>query len=399
MRSIGENLLRPPPFDIPAGIVAKGNTDVSQLHTIQLASVADLRAAAFDWDDLWQRSEPTSPLKRAETLAQWIEQFHPRARFRAIVIADSRHWIAALPLISHRVGWVIPAASLPSNPWALCGDLLCDAGAADNDAAMDLLLATAADLPWHMLWLENAEIESPRWQSLFRTCDRAGVSAHCHPYDRYGRVVIASDWNAYQKQWAKSHRQGMNRLAKRLEAEGSVEFQCFTQLDPQQIEPWLREAFQVEDLSWKGDAGSSVIRTPEMFGYFVAQARQLAAWGQLETAALRLDGRMIAFLYGFRGKGVLHAQKIGYDPQFSAFSPGQLLFYKLFERLYADGRTRALDFIGPMSQSLSRWRPETYAIGRIALAPRRLLGRAAMVAYENVWRPFHVWQTPASVCD
>ena len=65
---------------------------------------------------------------------------------------------------------------------------------------------------------------------------------------------------------------------------------------------------------------------------------------------------------------------------------GTNLFYYLLEQFHADGETRALDFMGPMTQSLSRWRPATYGVGRVAIAPRRLLGRAAMLAYTHVWR-------------
>jgi CelD/BcsL family acetyltransferase involved in cellulose biosynthesis len=369
---------------------------VNGLHTIHLTSVAELRNAAHEWDDLWWRSDVSMPLVRAELLAQWVEQFRPQADFHAVVIADQSRWVAALPLVSRRVGWIIPAAGLPCNPWAPCGDLLCDATAADNDAAMDMLLAAVAGLPWHLLWLNDAAIGSPRWQRLISACDREGVTAHCHQQCRVARVEISSDWDAYQKRLAKNHRQAMNRAARRLAGEGDVQFEAFSHLETPHVEPWLREAFEVENFSWKGRAGSSVLRTPGMFDYFLRQAEQLAEWGQLEAADLRLDGRMIAFVYGFRAKSVCFAHKISYDPRFAALSPGQLLFYRMLERLHADGEARAFDFMGPVTQSHLRWRPVTYGVGRVVLAPRRLLGRVAMLAYKNVWRRFRAWQTSAA---
>jgi CelD/BcsL family acetyltransferase involved in cellulose biosynthesis len=359
---------------------------VNSQHLIHLTSVADLRAEAAAWDDLWQRSEVSLPLVRAELLAQWVEHFAPQADFHALVVADGSRWVAALPLVSRRVGRLLSAGGLPCNPWATCGDLLCDAAAAENDAAMDLLVAAATELPWPVLWLDDATPGAPRWQALLRACERAGISAHGHEQYRVGRLEIEQDWNAYQKLLAKNHRQAMNRAARRLADEGNLQFEMSAKLEPASVEPWLREAFSVEDLSWKGESGTSVLRTPGMFEFFAAQARQLAAWGQLETAALRLDGRMLAFMFGYRGKQVSFAHKIGYDPRFSAHSPGQLLFYHILERFHADGETRALDFMGPLTQSISRWRPATYGVGRVAMAPRRLLGRAAMFAYTHVWR-------------
>ena len=358
---------------------------MDHLHIIHITSLENLRNNAAAWDDLWWQSDVAMPLARAESLAQWVEHFRPRADFHALVVAQAGRWIAALPLVSHRVGWLIPSGGQPGNAWSPCGELLCDA-TAETDAAMDMLLAAAAQLPWQLLWLNNAVPETPRWQALLRACERADLATHYHERYRVGRVEIDGGWNLYQKRLPKNHRQAMCRTARRLECEGEVRFEMNSLLDPSEVEPWLDEAFEVEDLGWKGAGGSSVLRTPGMFRFFVGQAEQLARWNQLETAALRLDGRLLAFVYGFRAKGVYFAHKIGYDPRLAAFSPGQLLFRHILEQLHNDGQTGALDFVGPLNQSHSRWRPATYGVGRVALAPRRLLGRAAMYTYRHVWR-------------
>ena len=250
-----------------------------------------------------------------------------------------------------------------------------------------MLLAAVGELPWPLLWLNEAVPESPRWQSLLRACNRAGIDAAWHQRFRVGRVAIGRDWDAYLKQLPKTHRQTIGRAGKRLANEGTVRYEMRSHFEPRELEAWLREAFEVEDRGWKGQAGTSVLRTPGMFRYFVRQAEQLARFGQLQTAALRLDGQMLAFIYGFRAKGICFAHKISYDPRLSAFSPGQLLFGYVLEQLHQSGDATALDFMGPLNQALSRWRPETYAIGRVAIAPRRLVGRAAMYAYKH-WRQF-----------
>ena len=349
---------------------------MANLHAIHLKSVDELRAAAMVWDDLWWRSDSALPIARAELIAQWVEQFQPQADFHALAVADGDRWIAALPLVGRRVGRVLSAGGLPSNPWSPSGDLLLDPNA-DADAAMDLLLATVGQLPWQVLWMNETVPEHSRWQAMLRACDRAGVTCAQHERFRVGRVEIDGDWDQFQKRMSKSHRQSMNRAARRLSSEGDVQFDLYSHLDVEQVEPWLHAAFEVEDRSWKGEAGSSVLHTPGMFPFFVCQARQLAEWDQLQLAALRLDGRTLAFAYGFRVKNTCFAHKIGYDPSFAAFSPGQLLFWLMLEQLHHDGDIRALDFMGPLTESLSRWRPATYGVGRIALALPRPLGRAA----------------------
>jgi len=374
----------------------RGTALVNSPHVIHLTSVAELRAAATAWDGLWRRSDVALPLVRAETLAAWLEHFKPQAIFRALVVVDSTRWLAALPLIGGRAARLIPAVCLPCNPWASCGDLLCDSSADDIDAVMDAIVGAAAALPWPLLWLNDTVPEAPRWQAMLRACRRAGIAAHWHEQHRVGWLAIGRDWAAYQKLLPKNHRQAMNRAGKRLAGEGNVGLEICNHFEPHEVEAWMREAFAVENLGWKGRRGSSVLRTEGMLDYFLGQAKQLAAWGQLETAALRLDGRMLAFVYGFRAKNTYFALKIGYNPRFAAFSPGQLLFYRLLERFHGDGETRMLDFVGPLTQSISRWRPDTYGVGRIVLAPRHWLGRAALAAYTNVWRRFRAWQTASA---
>ncbi len=232
---------------------------MNHLHTIHITSLDDLRNNAAVWDDLWWRSDAALPTARAETLAQWIEQFRPRADFHALVVAQAGRWIAALPLVSCRLGGLISAGSLPGNDWSPCGEMLCDV-ANDPAPAMDLLLSAIAGLPWNLLWLNETVPEAPRWQSLLRACQRAELPAAYHEHYRVGRVAIDGDWDRYLKRLPKNHRQAMNRSARRLEGEGNVQFEMNSRLEPDQVEPWLAEAFEVEDLSWKGTAGSSVLR-------------------------------------------------------------------------------------------------------------------------------------------
>ena len=125
---------------------------------------------------------------------------------------------------------------------------------------------------------------------------------------------------------------------------------------------------EIEHLGWKGRAGSSVLSIPGMSDFFIRQAQQLAAWGQLELAFLQCGDRPIAFCYGQSAKGVFHSAKIGYDPDYARYSPGQFLRYLLLKRFYAEPDRKALDFLGPVTESHSHWRPETYTVARFAVA-------------------------------
>jgi len=351
---------------------------------VHITSLAELRAASAAWDDLWRRSDATLPTARAETLAAFVEHFAPRRRFCALVVEEDGKWIAALPLVAGRVAAVLPAGKLPSNEWPGGGDLLWDLAAADPGAVGRVLSAGIRALPWPLIWLEGVLPDRASWQTLLACLAEAGLPADLRTRWRSGRLTISHDWEAFRRSWSRSHRQRMASRLRQLARLGPVEFQLHGRLPPEEVVGWLRRGFEVEDRGWKGAAGASVLRTPGMFDFFLRQSRLLAAWGQLELALLECGGRPIAFCCGASAKGVFHSCKIGYDPGCAELSPGLLLQYHLLERLANDPQRKAVDYLGPITEYHSHWRPDTYTVGRLAVAPGRPLGRIALAAYR--WR-------------
>lgn len=357
---------------------------MGRLRLIHLLSLDELHAAAAAWDELWWRSEATIPTLRAELVAQWVRQFAPRAEFHALVVEDGGQWVAGLPLVARRLGRIVDAGIMPLNEWSSRGELLLDP-AAEADRVMDALVAATAELPWQLLWLDEVALEASRFAALQRAIVRAGMAADGHQRFQVGWIEIGQDWEAYRRRWSRKHRQQMSRHRRRLQAEGGLRFRTLRQLAPEQVEAWMRRGFEIEDRSWKGEAGTSVLRAAGMFGFFVRQARQLADWGQLQLSFLEAGGRPVAFAYGMHAKGVYHSCKGGYDPRYATHSPGQLLRYHMLEAFHAQPECRAMDCLGPITEAHRQWKPATYAVGRLVVAPRGRLGRMILQAYKHFW--------------
>jgi CelD/BcsL family acetyltransferase involved in cellulose biosynthesis len=75
-----------------------------------------------------------------------------------------------------------------------------------------------------------------------------------------------------------------------------------------------------------------------------ATAMQLAAENRLRTFLLRARGRAIAYLYLPVEGATLKYAFLGYDPEFSRYSPGTVLQLGALERLFAEERYRYFDF-------------------------------------------------------
>jgi CelD/BcsL family acetyltransferase involved in cellulose biosynthesis len=352
---------------------------VSGPRLIHLDGAAALRTAASSWDDLWLRSEVALPTVRAEMITQWCEQFSRPGDFHALVVEDEGRWVAALPLVRRADSRLLRAGRMTANEWSTNGDLLLypDARA---EPVLDVLTAGIGETPWQVLWLNDVPIEAARWKAFQRALDRGGTASDYRGQIQVGMIQVGDDWQAYRRSLSKKHRAKMARCNRRLAERGEVRLELISQPQPDELDTCLRTAFQIEDRSWKGDVGTSVLRSPGMFEFFVRQARQLAAWGQLELALLYCGDEPIAFSYGYAAKGVSHWHKIGYDPEYASCTPGQLLQCHLLERFSAQGDRRAVDTMGPLTGALAQWNAVPYQLGRLMIVPRGLMARPLLHA-------------------
>jgi CelD/BcsL family acetyltransferase involved in cellulose biosynthesis len=357
-----------------------------------LTSLDELRAAAPAWDDLWQRSDCTSPLARAEMVARWIEHFASDARLCVAVVEDGGRWLAALPLIEGRAGGVLRAGVLPCNAWPSGATLLWDVCSTGDEVASAMTDALGR-LPWQLVSLEAAMPARASWRALHRALKSAGMPCDLRTRWRVGRLAIEHDWPAAFARLSRKHRQRIASSIRKLSMLGEISFELHNRLAADTVEPLLQRALSVEDRGWKGREGTSVRSTPGASDFLLEQARYLAAEDRLWLAFLRSSDRDVAFCYCIFGKGVLHSFKIGYDEDYAALSPGHLLQYNLLQAIHADPAVEALDYIGEMTEYHSSWRPESYPFARLAFAPRgKLLGQAALWSYQ-LWRRLKISST------
>ncbi len=370
----------------------------------RLNSVAELRASAAEWDDLWLRSTTAAPASRAELIAQWLEHFAPRKDFRAVVVERGGHFVAALPLLGGRKGRLISVGMLPNNGWSACGNLLWDP-LAGGEPALSALAAGLRQLPWRMLWLYGVPFEQPQWLAFRHAAEAAGLPIDVSLDFLVGQVDFAGGWPAMQAAWSGNHRRHMRKAARKAEEEGGVTLRVIRKFaSPVEVAELIRRGFEVEDRSWKGDGtGSSVLRTPGMLDFFIRQGQTLAKLDQLQLTFLDRaeapspdpsphrgmgENSPIAFEYGWLAKDVYFTPKVGYDAAFSHLSPGQLLRYFSFEQYAAAGSPKLVDFFGPLADATSKWVTRTYPVGRLAVGCGSRLGRLGLSALLRLrgWR-------------
>jgi CelD/BcsL family acetyltransferase involved in cellulose biosynthesis len=255
-------------------------------------------------------------------------------------------------------------------------------------AALSVLTAEIRRLPWPLLWFDAVPLKAWRWQQLLAALNAAGHQHLQRERFRMGTVKIVSDaerdWAAYEAAWSGNHRRHMRKALRRAGEAGGVQLDIRRPGNPDEIESLLREGFEVEHRSWKGEHRSSVLSSQVQWDFFLREATQLAESGELELAFLRHAGRAIAFEYGWFSQGIYYTPKVGFDSEFAHLSPGQLLRYLLLKRAFERPEYRAVDFLGPLSEATCKWSTHSYPISKLAIETGNVYGRGLLSLYRNI---------------
>lgn len=347
-----------------------------------LTSADALRATADAWDELWARSDSPAPTSRAETAAQWVDTFAPQARVLGPMVFDRDRPVAAMLLVGRRGPGLLESGSLAINDWSDCGDFLLDPSADREQAADVLWEAIVMHGRWPLVRFDAIAIDERRWQLLAAAAKRREMPVDMRPDCQIGRVVLPADWSSYEAGWSANHRRHMRRCQRRAEAGGQIEIRAYENPTGELLRELLNRGLEIEDRSWKGAAGTSLLKQPRAAEFLMRQAEQLARWGQLVLVFLEQNGRPIAFELGHVAKATYFSAKVGYDSQFSEYSPGQLLRLLWLERMCAEASVRTLDFWGPLTPATAKWSNDFYRGGRMLIAMPGPLGRSAFALYK-----------------
>ena len=245
---------------------------------------------------------------------------------------------------------------LPNNPWIQTGDLMVDPQLYDAQTLTNLTDSLLQEPPCLLKldWI----YESKYWQELMNALERAGCQVFRQQTFDVGLIDTRGDWESYLAGLSKIHRKGMRRNLRKLEeiGETSLERQSHFASRGALLES-LQEAFAIEHRGWKGEQGTSVNSQAGMLEFYTDIAWILAQRNQFELQFLRVGDRRVAFEFGYRAAGTYYSHKVGYEPEFAKYGPGQALMYLQLQEWFANDEIRRVDTIGVLSEATRKWRP------------------------------------------
>ena len=346
---------------------------------LRFQSMPAATGAAAPGDDAWRRWEVLADDLEAPPFLRpgWFRAWHDaygEGELRILTVQRGDDLVGVLPIeIKGR------ATLSPTNSHTpLYGPL---ADGPDAEAALiDQLLAAAPG----RIELAYAD-PAARWFSGLRATlpgrrrsERRSVMVET--ITRPPFVSTAGGWDAYRAERSRKFLKELGRQRRRLAELGAVEFEVHSSAAA--VDTALAEFVALESSGWKAQQGTA-IASRDASGHFYADlARWAAEQGWLRLAFLRLDGRAIAAEFDIACAGSLYSLKSGFDPEYRAFGPGQLLTHDCVKLAFDEGLA-TYEFLGTDEPYKMSWTAATRERARVRSFRRTVTGDLSALARHH----------------
>jgi CelD/BcsL family acetyltransferase involved in cellulose biosynthesis len=216
---------------------------------------------------------------------------------------------------------------------------------------------------WDVLELETVPADSPLATKLPELACADGCRVHLVETHRAPWFEV----EGIEERLHRRFRGDMRRLERQL---GGVELERVSSFD----RTALADLFRLEAAAWKGDAGTAIACDPKLVHYYTTLARVFARQGRLTLAFLRAKGKRIAGQLALEDGVTYYLIKVGYDPEFARFGPGQILVRETAADAHRRG-LRRYDMMGKDTPWKLKWTDTARTHARLTIYAPTALGR------------------------
>lgn len=227
---------------------------------------------------------------------------------------------------------------------------------------------------WDVLELRGVPVDSPLAVVLPQLARDEGCRVHVRETGRSPYFSVAD----IEQRIHRRFRGDMRRLERQM---GGVSLERIAVFDREA----LSDVIRLEAASWKGKAGTAIECDARLVRFYTTLARVYSRRQELSVAFLRARGERIAAQFALEDATTLYLMKVGYDPAFAHYGPGQILV----RETAADAARRGLaryDLLGKDTAWKMKWTDLVRPHVEVTIYAPSTLGAARHFARE-VARP------------
>jgi CelD/BcsL family acetyltransferase involved in cellulose biosynthesis len=328
--------------------------------TVEVVTVYDdFLALEPAWNMLVQRAGIDHPFLTHEWVRTWWDAFGAGKRLHIVLVKAREELVAIAPLMlteGRQYGMRLRQLEFIFNVHTPRMDLVVTRARSDVYRALWRYLAERQGL-WDVLVLHQLPKGSRTLEELPQAAEADGFPAGVWASDASPYLVLeGTTAPEYMKSLGAKHRSNMRNRTKRLNALGAVRLETIDTTHG--LPEALEDGYRIEAAAWKGEAQTAIQCDPALTRFYSQMAHVAAQKGWLRLHFLSVNGRRIAFAYSVVYGRKFYLLKAGYDPEFSPYSPFNLLCERTIEAGFDEGLLE-FDFLGSDAEWKLRWTTTT----------------------------------------
>jgi CelD/BcsL family acetyltransferase involved in cellulose biosynthesis len=319
--------------------------DVPKLE-VEIVSDSDrFKSIGGEWDTFVQRASVNHPFLSHTWLSTWWESFGKDKTIHITTLRTGGTLIAAAPMMRMRTrmyGMNVDAitsiynAHTPRFDFIVASDALRDVSYRRiwrelSATGCDLVLLKQVPLPSDTLSALEQLAQKDQWLS-------GRWTARSSPY-----IPLGCSHAEMLAKLKGGYRYNLRKRYERLGKLGPIDVEVIK--DEANLAEAIQDGLRIEAAAWKGSEGTAILSDRDVTTFYARLAEREAGRGNLRLSFLRVGGKRISFSYILQHHKTIYGVKIGYDPEYHAYSPGNMLLNLILQEACEWG-CEEYDFLG-----------------------------------------------------
>jgi hypothetical protein len=328
-------------------VLARAQTlDTPVIRTEVISSLARFCDLSRDWDALVLNAGVEHPFLSHTWLLTWWESFGKGKQLRVITLWLDDQLVAAAPMMietAQMYGVKVKRLDSMYNFHTPRYDFII---AADPSLAYPAIWKelSSPEGDWDLVTLAQLPCESPTIARMEQLAQSAGWNTGRWDAPPSPYIRLDCSYEVFLSKLKGGHRYNLRKRYEKLCKLGAVDVEVIT--DKFSVrDVMVQDGLRIEAAAWKGREGTAMNSDPAVAEFYIRMGERAADLEWLRLTFLRINGRRIAFDYVIRYGRTLYGVKIGYDPDYHTYSPGNMLLNLILQDGCSAGASE-YDFLG-----------------------------------------------------
>lgn len=352
------------------------NIYIKHIHTLE-----EFAALKEDWVSLCANRVPKTAFLTWEWLYSWWKNYGENKELWLLTAWKEQRLIGLAPLMlskESRLGLRYQLLQSIGKPNTDEGDFLI---LEDEEQVLDLFFnyLNSRKKIWDAIELCELNSKSPIALLIIKKLqeNRFTIKKHINPHFY---IQTSKGWDEYWKSISKNTRESVEKRFKQGRKKFNLEFQYI------KSEAIQWEHFELIHAINQNAKYSKKYGSLRELNYLKDLVSTMRDKEYLEIIFLYMEGKPVAYDYGFNIEGKFEDWRTGYDTNYSTQGVGKLLLFLMLQYQFKDDKYHTFDFLRGAYEYKTQWNPESCDyINLIGIKPYHISAYISLIIFPIIW--------------